>query len=915
MTHPPLSKTLLLALTMLLGSTGAADTTTPVPQVAQNETSRMPNSERVATDAPAARYIHLLNSQVVGLHAQGRYRDAASMAIRVAALAERELGPDDPITLDSINNLANIHVEFARYDEAERLLLRTLRAQEARSGENDPEALLSALNNLATLYRFRGFHSKAEPLYLRALRISEEVLGADHISTLKGLSNLAGLYRKQHRYRDAEPLYVRALRTSEGMLGEHDPLTLSLANNLAGLYQDQKRYDKAQSLFETTLRRTREKLGEDHPHTLGSLNNLGVLYLKQGRFDEAEPLLHTVLQKASNTHGKSHPAVLRTANTLASLYRHTDRFAEAEALFKATLGRSEDALGNSHPDTMTLMRNLVGLYFATEQPDQILALLQRLERAAFVYTDIELPNTSGETQKRRFLARQRILQDLVLNLAMRYPTAQNLQFAATVVFRWSQVRGEQLAFLQTLSRRTDDPQLRALAADIRTARSSLSRLANERKPDPIRLQAILDELADLEIQLSQRSRLYRRHLEIRDLNVHDVRAALPHNAALLALTTYRPIAGADENRLPPLRYAVFLLSADGANALRLHDAGTVREFRAKGLALKGGRESEAAWMYGHLVGQWDADLRGFDSLYVVPDGWLHLINFERLILPSGRYWIERQPVHRLQTARDLLRDFPAPAKTGGLLALGGIDYGTPPGGSGNGESPGDVRRNLSSQIVKGFEPLPASRRELKQVATFFWTRQEDDGVEIKHAWKGQDAAEHELKQLAQPPQVLHLATHGFYLEDRLDVGRPMVLSGLALANANRGIAGEASETGEDGILYALEAQDLNLEGTQLVTLSACETGQGVIDYAEGIYGLVRAFRIAGARHVLMTLEKVNDEATLHFMRRFYVTWLASGRLEHPYEALRRTKLAYIRSRRDAERSPRLWAPFVLVEVP
>ena len=299
---------------------------------------------------------------------------------------------------------------------------------------------------------------------------------------------------------------------------------------------------------------------------------------------------------------------------------------------------------------------------------------------------------------------------------------------------------------------------------------------------------------------------------------------------------------------------------------------------------------------------------GLDSVYVVPGSWLHLMNFERMILPDGRYWIERQPVHRLQTARDLLRDFPAAARTGGLLALGGIDYGTPPGGGRNEESASDVRRNLSSQIVVGFDPLPASSKELEQVAGLFWTTAGGDGDEHKRAWQGLNAAEHKLKQLARPPQVLHLATHAFYLEDRLDVGRPMVLSGLALANANRGIAGEADATAQDGILYALEAQDLNLEGTQLVTLSACETGQGVLDYAEGVYGLVRAFRVAGARHVLMTLEQVNDEAAYHFMKRFYLIWLASGRLEHPYKALRETKLMYIRSQTEAERSPRLWRP-------
>ena len=221
---------------------------------------------------------------------------------------------------------------------------------------------------------------------------------------------------------------------------------------------------------------------------------------------------------------------------------------------------------------MTLMRNLIGLHFATGEPDRILALLQRLEEAAFVYTDDELPNTSGEAQKRRLLARQRIMQDLALNLALRYPTAEHLQFAATVVFRWSRVQGEQLAFLQRLSRQTDDPQVRALASEIQTTRSALSRLANEPNPDPVRLQTTLDELADLEIRLGRQSRVYRRHLAIRDLDVHDVRGALAGNAALLVLTTYRPVGGPEQERSPPLRYAAILLSADRSHPLELHDA-------------------------------------------------------------------------------------------------------------------------------------------------------------------------------------------------------------------------------------------------------------------------------------------------------------------------------------------------------
>jgi CHAT domain-containing protein len=112
-------------------------------------------------------------------------------------------------------------------------------------------------------------------------------------------------------------------------------------------------------------------------------------------------------------------------------------------------------------------------------------------------------------------------------------------------------------------------------------------------------------------------------------------------------------------------------------------------------------------------------------------------------------------------------------------------------------------------------------------------------------WRGADAREGKLKSLDEAPRILHLATHGFYLSPGQGVESPLLLSGLALTGANQGLAGKADREGEDGVLYSLEALGLNLQGTELVTLSACDTGKGAVDYSEGVYGLVRALRVAG----------------------------------------------------------------------
>ena len=666
---------LLMVVAMLVAGASADDEAAgPRQPSAQNGSAPAEPQVLVSRETRARFYIQAHRPEVAELRADGKFAAALELAELLAGLAEHELGPDDPVTLSTSNDLAVMYLETGRYDEAEPLLLHVVAAQQAMYGESHPESM-TAVGNLASTYMFQGRHSMAEPLYLEVLRSREEHAGEGDPGTITALNNLASLYREQLRFHDAETLFVRALRASRAALGDLHNSTLIATNNLAGLYQDMQRHDDAESLFREALRRSREGRGEDHIHTLGLRNNLANFYTDQGRFDEAEPMLDRVLREATAHLGEDHPDVLRTTNILAIVYRQTGRAGDAERLFLRALERSETVLGNAHPLSMTLMKNLMVLYFATGDAAKIPPMLERLEGAAFAYTDAELPNTLGEAQKRRFLAQQAVLEDLALNLAIRYPTEPHRRLAATLVLRWSQVQGEELAFLQGLSRRSDDPGVRALAAEIRTARAYLSRLANQASPNPGRLQAALDELADLEIRLSQRSRVYRRHLAIRDLDSDDVRAALPDNSAVVVLTAYQPIDDGQQEDPPPLRYAAMLLSADGADDLYLHDAGAAEEFRTAGLALKAGREAAASRMYDRLFGQWDGRLRGLDSIYVVPDGWLHLINPERLILPDGRYWVERQPVHRLQTARDLVRDFPTPARTGGLVALGGIDYG------------------------------------------------------------------------------------------------------------------------------------------------------------------------------------------------------------------------------------------------
>jgi len=178
-------------------------------------------------------------------------------------------------------------------------------------------------------------------------------------------------------------------------------------------------------------------------------------------------------------------------------------------------------------------------------------------------------------------------------------------------------------------------------------------------------------------------------------------------------------------------------------------------------------------------------------------------------------------------------------------------------------------------------------------------------------WTGAEAREERLRGLARPPRVLHLATHGFYHAPTTPQDRPLLLAGMALAGANLALR----EASQDGILYAIEAQDLDLEGTELVVLSACETARGQVDYGEGVSGQARALRTAGARYVLVALRPVDDRTARDFMVNFYRHWLGQARGD-PAAALRAAQLEVLArppQARSVRRSGRdTWAHFALI---
>jgi CHAT domain-containing protein/tetratricopeptide (TPR) repeat protein len=850
---------------------------------------------------------------------RGRYGKAEPLLEQALQLSREVLGETDPITLTSLNNLGLLYYNQGRYGRAEPLLEHTLQLRFEILGDQHLDTLTS-LGNLGSLYMSQGRYGEAEPLLEHALERRLEMRGAPPRDTLSSLNNLAALYEKQGRYSNAEVLYEQAVRLCREYLGDRHPDTLGSLNNLASLYESQGRYDDAEPLYKQALQLSRAVLGDTHPDTLGSLNNLAFLYERQGRYVEAEQLLVPALQLRREILGDQHPDTLGSINNLAHLHNSQGQYGEAEPLYEEALRGARTSLGRAHPSTLRYQLNRAVNLVALGRLDMAASLLRQMEYDLLTWLGPELYSTEAAAVRRQLVASQANYQHLALSLAVR-PGADTAaaELAASAVLRFKGLQAEEEAYLARIARRWEDARARGLAVEIADLRAGLAR-AFHGGATKDEVMTLARQLEAKELALGRISRDYEQHLQVRNANLDDLRGRMPPHTGLLEIREYQPV-NLREGTLSAPRWAGVLVV--GFEILRVVDLGPAEDSAPTAAALLHPDDADAAEeasraLYDQFLAPLADDLARVDTLYLAPDGVLHLVPFARLRTPHGRYLAEVSDIRLLQTGRDLLRPAPdRPAK--GLLALGGIDFEqaeTETAALEPAAGPSQVSPFLSENRAKhlrsltqdtfrdGFAFLRHSGEEVTTVARLYRLARRNEPVDV---WVGPQATEPGLKALVSPPRVLHLATHGFYRPPAEAADLPMLLAGVSLAGANQALQDKT----EDGILYAIEAQDLNLEGTELVVLSACETARGQIDYGEGVYGLVRALRTAGAQNVMVTLRPVGDQAARDFMERFYRHWLSQDRSD-PAAALRATHIEHIRNTDPAVASPDTWAPFVLV---
>jgi tetratricopeptide (TPR) repeat protein len=328
---------------------------------------------------------------------QARYLDAEPLFNRALAIFESARGPDQPDVALALRNLALLYDSQFRYLDAETFHKRALAIFEKTLGPDHTEVAQS-LTSLGMLNRHQGRYAEAEPLQKRALAIYEKNLGPNHPNVADVLTSLATLYTSQHRFLDAQPLYKRALEIGELNYGHNSPQLADTLSNVASSYQDQGNYADAEPLFKRALVILEKVVGPDSFQVGSLIYNLATNYFIQGRYTDAEPLYHRAREITEREFGLDHPELALRLDGLAELFQKEGRYSDAEPLYKRALTIYEKTLGPDHPDITMPLLNLASLYDAQARYPEALKIIFRTISQGVATKNITFPilNSSQE---------------------------------------------------------------------------------------------------------------------------------------------------------------------------------------------------------------------------------------------------------------------------------------------------------------------------------------------------------------------------------------------------------------------------------------------------------------------------------------------------------------------------------------
>ena len=896
-------------------------------------------------------YANSLNSLGLLYFQMGDYQKAEKLYLNALSIWKNTLDVNHPNFATSFNNIGLLYYQLGEFAKAEKYFLDALEVREKVFGTEHKE-YANSLNALGALYAQIGDFQRAEQYYSLALNIQGTTLGGNSYEYALSLLNLGTLHFYCNDYIKAERYYLEALQIIKDNRGENNPDYCKCINYLGSLYGKKGNYQKAEQCILESLHTRETMLGKNNPDYASSLNSLGNIYYQMGDFQKAETYYIDALNIWKAVFGENHPYCAHCLNNLGANCCMMNKYEEAETYFSTALKIRESIYDTYIFDyaislhSLGILNSLLDNY---KQAESYYFNSQNIFKKLFINSVDYMLESERTSYWDKFNFNFEYIYPLfIYKYRTKAPLIRVFSYDNELFFK-----GLQLLSTETVRVSILDSNDTTLINQWNTLTQEKQIIAAMQEKDPQSPYiAQHQQRADsLEKVLTINSAAFRQSREQWNVTWDSVRNHLTDTQVAIEYFT----APLNEDST---MYCALLLRKDSEypeliplfeekEALALINT-TTPNFTNRTYGFHVADEDEAEASDGAInIGDtlyngarlkdlvWSKVLpyiREGETIYFAPSGLLHQLAIEALPYDTKRTMADVYNLVRLSSTRELVLRRQQPSHTTATL-YGGIQYNMD-GDEMLVESEQYATQNLlasrgieSDTLNRGtVNYLQGTKQEVENINQML--RESNLKVQL---FTATNANEESFKALSGKHQnILHIATHGFFWTDSTAQRKdyfsqrmlmmdgnmsapptidPLNRCGLLFAGANTALTGRSSELPEgvqDGILTAKEISLLDLRDADLVVLSACETGKGEIT-GEGVFGLQRAFKQAGAQTIIMSLWPVNDQATQLLMTEFYKNWIANHQSKRT--AFRNAQNTV----RKTYEEPAYWAGFIMLD--
>lgn len=820
-------------------------------------------------------------------------------------LAEREFiwaqklsgDPSSPIYLLAKSNLGLVYHTTGRYTEAQKITKEVLEKRK-EIDEKSAEYAVS-LNNLGVLHKDLGEYHKAEKLLLQSLEINQKVVGKKSLAYALNLNNMAMLYHEIGQFQKAEEHSTKAIEVAKSNIGEKSANFIKLKINLAIIYRDNQKYEDAEKIYLEAIKIKEKRHGNKHPDYAHLKKGLAALYLEMGKNDQVAPLLNEALAIYTKVLGKEHPSTATIYFELGILNRITGDLTKSDQHLQQSLDVRGKILGIEHPEYINTLEEVALLEWQkNNEPEakkhfkKVIDYTLRFVRKNFA--------AMSEREKTKYW-------DKLQPRLFKYYSfvADNSSSDKSLVNDMYEIHLQTKGLLLHASTRikqlilsSKDEKLKLKYIEWLDTKEELARLYNyskkELEDEQIDISSLEKKSNDLEKELSSLSSSFEAGYNQNHITTKEISKEITSQEAIVDIVEYHYFKTTFTEEQ---HYSYFITQQNSSSPTyvlnregKRLDTKNTRYYRnCIKLSLTDKKSYKNFWS---MI---NPHVSKFKHLYVSLDGSYNQININTLKDESGVYNITKHAIVLVNNVKDII-DIKKNASQNQRKKTA-VLYGHPNYGE--------------SMHIKD---LPGTKVEIESIQKTL------KNAKFKvDTYTGNDFNETNFKT-SEKASIVHIACHGFFLEQTKNSknkvmgietsqasDNPLLKSGLMLSGAQNIYDTNYVDhsSADNGIVTAYEIMNTDLSKTDIVILSACETGLGDIKVGEGVYGLQRAFQMAGSASIIMSLWKVNDQTTQLLMTEMYRHIVLGKSNEVAFQLAQKALKAKFEN-------PQFWGAFVMV---